>query len=157
MERELTESWKDKRYEPNLTDFYFEVSRKIMNVSVIPNLINLRIAFSAVERFINDLIYKGAYFKTYEEHMRPTMNEIKCILYGNPNDVNTLKMMAKYGVLIDFDRFGRPIVFNAQNILDQLNQTLFLAKQIAYAEGLFLVKPFSKVVGIEAIEHAFTQ
>lgn len=154
---EVTESWRDKNYEGLLTDYYFEITKRIKNASNLPILFNLKLAFSDLKSFSYSVVYSPDHLKKFESDIKPILDDIEKILYGSEEDVNVLKIMRKYGVTISRDRHNRVSVNNSQAIIGQLWEVLFIIKQWAYEQGFFVVKPFSRKVGIEALEDAMIQ
>ena len=156
-EKELTESWKDKNYEVMLTQYYFKVVTYLKEASRLAVLPNLRIAFTEVKSLAYSLIYSPHHLQEFEKKVKPVLEDVELILYGKPENARVGNLMSKYGIMITSDRHGKTSVENAQVLISELWEVLFLLKQWAYEQGMFMVKPMSRKLGTEAIEDALTQ
>lgn len=157
MEREVTESWKDKIYEKKFTEYYFEILEQLRRASNFPIINNLKMAFNSVRAISYGTVFSRYHMIEFNIKVKPVLDEINTILYGKIEDAIVMRMMEKYGMNITQNRHGRVEVNNAQNIIKQLWEILFFIKQWAYEEGFFVVKPFSRRVGTDAIEDAMAQ
>lgn len=150
-DRVLTETYRDKRYEEDLTKLYFQVLERLDLAHAAPTLEYIKAAYSSVRRFSESLVYSKEHLLKYRDMIRPTVLDIQTILYGDPRMPSTIRAASRYGARVVKHR-GKFEIQNAPNILNQLSEVVFLVKQYAYEQGLFLPKPMDRKFGIEAIE-----
>ena len=147
----LTETYKDKRYEEDFTKLYFDVMRSLNRAHNAPTLEYIKAAYSMAREFAEALIYSSKHILKWRDLIRPTLNNIQTVLFGDPRGMATVRAACKYNCRV-FSRRGKLEIINGVNILNQLSEIVFLVKQYAYEQGLLLPKPMDKKFGIEAIE-----
>lgn len=150
-DRVLTESFRDKRYEEDLTKLYFTAMRILNNAHMAPTLEYIKTAYSASREFCEALVYSKDHLVKYRDLIKPTLQDAQTILYGDPRSPFSVRAATKYNCRIIKKR-GKYEILNGVRILNQLSEVVFLAKQYAYQQGLLLPKPMDKKFGIEAIE-----
>lgn len=150
-EKTLTESWKDKRYEEDLTKLYFNATRDLRMAHSMPNLGYIRNAYSAVREFCEATVYSKKHLTLYQANVKPILEAAQLILYGQPNDMSVVSVSVDYEVRLRMIR-GQMEIENGVNLLNQLSEILFLVKQWAYDQGLLLSKPIDRKYGTDAIE-----
>ena len=155
-DRVVTETYRDKNYEEELTKAYFDAMKKMEMANFSPNLMVVRQAFSAVKSFAEAMIYSKEYLEQYEKKVKVEMDNIQTILYGDYRQMDVKRISIEYNAKID-NKNGEQILVNGQNIMKQLSEIMFLTKQWAYSEGLFLPKPIVKKHGNEGIENTLMQ
>jgi len=156
QDRVITETYRDKRYEEDLTKMFFEAARKLEMATFSPNLMSVRVAFSAVKTFSESLVYSKQYLEQYKNDVRNVLDDIQTVLYGDYRLQSVVRKATEYNSKISKIN-GETILSNGQNILNVLSNILFLVKQWAYMEGLFLPKPIQKKQGTEGIENTLMQ
>ncbi len=156
-EREVTESYKGNDYEGEFTKDFFITKRNLVYVQSVPVVENLKVAFANVKGISYALIHSVFYMKQFKEKVKPVLDEIEKILYGNHDNPAIKNLCSKYGVSVHKDPRGKKsIVFdNSQNLLNELWEIFYLVKQWAYREGFFAKKPFERRYGKAAMEDAF--
>lgn len=150
-DRVLTETYRDKRYEEDLTKLYFEAMRYLHNAHNAPTLEYIKVAYSKSREFSEALIYSKEHLVKYRDKVRPTLEKIQTILYGDIRSPGTIRAASEYKCRL-IKRHGKLEIVNGVRVLNQLSQIVFLVKQYAYQQGLLLPKPMDKKFGIEAIE-----
>jgi len=155
-DRVLTETYRDKRYEEDLTKLYFQVIDKLDNANNAPTIENIRSAFSAIKTFSEGLVYSKNHLAGYKEKVRPVLYDIQLILFGNPKDPEVLSKSLDYGARMDNVK-GTLVLKNGINLLNELSEVLFCVKQWAYEEGLLLPKPVDRRMGMDGIENTLLQ
>lgn len=152
----LTETYRDKRYEEDLTKLYFEVLEKLDRANFAPTMDNIKTAFSAVKTFSEGMIYSKDHLKLYRDKIRPVLHDIQTILYGNPRDMNVVSKSLDYDAGLQSIK-GSVVLKNGVNLLNEMSEVLFLVKQYAYDQGLLLPKPVEKKLGMDGIENTLMQ
>lgn len=152
----LTEGYRDKRYEEDLTKLYFEVIRDIRMAETCPSIEYLKMALATANCFIGAVIYSKHHLPDYRDKIAAVLNEIKIILHGDPRLPSVVKISTKYNARTVKIR-NKWELHNGMALLDQINNAVFLVKQWAYEEGLFLSKPIDRKFGREAIEEVMQQ
>ena len=150
-DRVLTETYKDKRYEEDLTKLYFEAMRQLHGAHQSPTLEYIKAAYSKAREFSEALIYSKQHLIKYKDIVRPTLEKLQTILYGDPRSPATVRAASMYRCRV-FKHRGKLEIRNGVMVLNQLSEIVFLVKQYAYQQGLLLPKPMDKKFGIEAIE-----
>lgn len=156
LDQVLTESWKDKRYENDLTSLYFEVIRKISRTRTSPTLEMLREAYTAAMEFLQAVVYSKQHLKEFKKRVIPVMEDIELILYGQPGRREIVEKAFEYGVRL-VNVKNRPEIEGGILLLRKIDDRVFLVKQWAYEEGLLLTKPIERKYGLEALEDVLEQ
>lgn len=155
-DRVATESWKDKIYEPKLTESLFDATEILAKISVSPTVENLKIGLAEVMRFYINLITTPFFMKKIKsDKIKDRLEEIEVMLYGNEEDERVVKLRAKYDIDIETDRHKKTVIKNAQNILKELREVIYILKQFASEQGFFITKPSERKYGKVAIEDTF--
>ncbi len=149
----LTESYRDKRYEEDLTKLYFDVTAQVAKATYNPTIEYIRSAYSAVRQFSEAVVFSTEHLNRYNKLVVPVLSDMQLVLYGDVRSPLHAKAAIKYNSKIVF-RCGKNEIENGINILNELSQVLFLIKQWAYEQGLLLTKPIDRRYGTEAIEDA---
>ncbi|MCX6817731.1 MAG: hypothetical protein NTU57_02645 [Candidatus Aenigmarchaeota archaeon] len=152
----LTEAYRDKNYEEKLTELFFEVMRDLRTAENCPAIENVRQALADANCFIESVVFSKNHLARYNEKVRPVMNDIRRIVFGNPLLPSVRMVGLKYGASVVLVR-NKPELQNGLALVEQLKSAIFLVKQWAYEEGLFLSKPMDKRIGMEAIESTMQQ
>ncbi len=152
----LTETWKDKRYENDLTKLYFEMLREISRCRRAPAMENLKTAYTAAMEFLEACVYSKQHLKEYRDHVIPVMRDVELILFGDPNKFDVVKKAFDYGVRL-VNVKNRPEIVGGPVILRRIADRVFLVKQWAYEEGLLLPKPIERKYGLDALEDVLEQ
>jgi len=152
----LTEGWKDKPYEKDLTELYFQVIERLDRANFAPTMDNIKSAFSAIKTFSESMIYSKDHLKQYIIFIRPVMKDIQTILYGNPKDMAVVSKSLDYDAGLQSIK-GSVVLRNGINLLNEMSEVLFLVKQYAYEQGLLLPKPIEKKLGMDGIENTLLQ
>lgn len=147
----LTESYRDKTYEKDLTELYFEVTNNVARANVNPSIEYIKIAYGSVKQFSEAVVFSMEHLKRYKDTVSPVMNDMQMILYGDARTPTHARAAIKYNTRIVF-RQGKQEIENGVNVLNELSQILFLIKQWAYEQGLLLTKPIDRKYGTDAIE-----
>ena len=147
----MTETYRDKRYEEDLTKLYFEAMRFLHGAHLAPTLEYIKGAYSKTREFCDALVYSREHLIKYSEHVRPNLEQIQLVLYGDLRSPAAVRAASKYSCRVIKKR-GKYEIINGVKILNQLSEILFLTKQYAYQQGLLLPKPMDKKFGIGAIE-----
>lgn len=150
-DRVLTETYRDKRYEEDLTKLYFDAMRYLHVAHGAPTMEYIKAAYSKSREFIDALVYSKEHLLKYRDKIRPTMDTIQTILYGDPRSPMAVRAARSFNCRV-IKRHTKLELVNGVTVLNQLSQLVFLAKQYAYEQGLLLPKPMNKKFGIEAIE-----
>ena len=156
QEKEVTESWLQKNYEKLMTEYYFSVVVRLKDASMLPAMENLKMAFFDVKSFCYSMVFSKHHLEQFKT-IKKEIDEVEQLLYGNTNDPAVLRLRHEWGVIISTDRHGKTIVLNAQNVIKQMWEWLFLVKQWGYDQGFFAVKPHYAKIGVEAMQDAFSQ
>lgn len=152
MPQEITESWNDKIYELKFTDKFFQTSDILLSANESPNVPNVMRAYSAVKALANALVYNNFYMEKYNKQVKPALETIDFVLYGNPDNDKVLIAQSRLDVIIEQDaKTNTKTIKNIQNIIKELYEIFFLIKQWAYEEGFFAKKPFERKYGKDAI------
>lgn len=154
--RVLTESYKDKRYEEDLTKLYFSTMKSISGANCMPTLEHIKMAFSVAKIFCESVVLSKEHLERYRDKVKPVFADLQTILYGDPGTMMVAKVAIAYRTRIIKAR-GKYEIQNGVNILNQISELMFILKQWAYEQGLFLVKPIDKRYGTEAIEDNLLQ
>jgi len=152
----LTETWKDKRYENDLTKLYFEMLREISHCRRAPALENLKDAYTAAMEFLEACVYSKQHLVEYRDHVIPVMKDVELILFGNPSSYEVTKKAFEYGIRIVSVK-NRPEIVGGPVLLRRIADRVFLVKQWAYEEGLLLPKPIERKYGLDALEDVLEQ
>lgn len=150
----LTETWRDKRFENDLTKSYFAVSDVIAKARRYPCLEYIKDAHTAAKKFINDMIYSKVHLKSRKEHVNAIMDDIELILFGDPMNYEVVAKAMEYGVRL-ISVHGKPGVVGGVLLMKIIEDKVFLVKQWAYASGIFFPTPLERKFGLEAIEEGF--
>lgn len=150
----LTETWRDKRFENDLTRSYFDVSAIIAKARRYPCLEYVKDAYTAGKKFINDMIYSKAHLKAKKEHVNDIMDDIELILFGDPMKYEVVAKAMEYNVRLISKR-GRSEIIGGVLLLKIIEDKVFLVKQWAYSSGLFFPTPIDRKYGRAAIEEGF--
>ena len=153
----ITESWKDKIYEVKLTDMMVNTSKYLTMYNTLPTYENLRQAFLVMKSFVYTMIYSNYYLKQFEEKVKPVMEDLEIILFGDPETKEVNDVCKKHGVEIEVEKHGKMkkiILHNGQVLIKDMWEAYFLVKQWGYDMGLFLTKPYERRYGIDAIQEA---
>jgi hypothetical protein len=156
LDHVLTEAYRDKNYEENLTDLYFEVMKNIRTAENCPAIENVRQAQADASCFIESVVFSKNHLALYNTKIRPVMDDIRKIIFGNPQLPSIRLVSLKYGAFVVMYR-SKPELQNGLVLVEQMKNAMFLVKQWAYEEGLFLSKPLDRKVGLEAIEQTMLQ
>lgn len=156
LDQILTETWRDKRYENDLTSLYFEVLRIISRTRISPTLEMLKSAYTAAMEFLQAVVYSKQHLAEYKKNVIPVMQDIELILYGQPGRREVVEKSFEYGVRIVSIK-NRPEIEKKMLILRKIDDRVFLVKQWAYEEGLLLPKPIERKYGLEALEDVLEQ
>jgi hypothetical protein len=149
--RLVTESWKERHFEIKLADLFFSASNMLAKASVNPVLMNLRQAFAKIQEFSRASPYSKPYLDKFDKNVSPVLDDLNKILFGNLDNPDIVMLCHKYDVSIKHGKYGNNSVENAQNILDELHQVLFLVKQWGNEQGIYFTKPSDRKYGSEAI------
>lgn len=149
----LTEAYRNKRYEEDLTRFYFEAMRDIQRAETLPTIEWVRVALASASTFTRAVVFSKHHLREYHEKVIPTLRDIRKILYGDPRIPSVNRVAQEYGARIEHIR-NKPELHNGMALIEQIHEAVFLVKQWAYEEGLFLPKPFDRKFGLEAIEES---
>lgn len=149
-ETELTEYTKTI-YQYLFIKRFFKTIDTISSISNNPHYENLRVALADVRAVYDSLIFAKHYLEKIQKTVQPTLKEIELLLYGDIESDDVIKLMEQYDVEIDSTRNNGFRIKNAQNILNQLRETLFILKQFAYEQNIVIQKPFSRKFGSDAI------
>lgn len=150
-DRVLTETYKDKRYEEDLTQLYFKVMNNINLAHTYPTIEYIKAAYGSARGFCEALVYSKNHLIKYRDLIKPVLNDSQTILFGDPRDPSVAEVSLRYGCRV-IRKSGKLEITNGVVVLNQLSEIIFLAKQYAYQQGLLLPKPMDKKYGIEAIE-----
>lgn len=148
-QHEATDSWERKKYEDDLTDFFFKTANTLREAQIMPTLENINKAFAAVNEFSMLPIYSKT-LVSYENNIKPVLKDMTLILFGMADNRDVIMACRKYGVTIKSER-GKKTLVNGQKIINELNQVMFLVKQYAYKDGFFAKKPMEQKLGTGAI------
>lgn len=151
---EVTESWRDKRYEFIYTqERIFRASDSLIKANEIPTIDNVKTAFSDVKGEATDLIENKKFTEIYDKQIKPELDKIEMVLFGNRSSEECLKAMSEYDVFVNYDpRTGNEEIININNIIKVLWDIHRITKQWAYYLGFLAKKPFAKKFGMQAIE-----
>lgn len=153
IERTLTETWRDKRFENDLTRAYFDVSAVIAKARRYPCLEYIKDAYTAARKFIDDVIYSKEHLKMRSEVVKPVLKDVELILFGDPGKKEVVEKAMKYKTRLIRQR-GRYELLGAPIILGLIADRVFLVKQWGYEAGLFFPRPIEKKYGRDAISEA---
>lgn len=152
----ITETYRDKRYEEDLTKMFTDAEMSLKTATFSPDLVNVRVAFSAVKVFAESLVYSKQYLDSYKKEVRQVLDDIQTVLYGDYRLQSVINKANEYDSRVSKIR-GETILVNGENVIKVLFHVQFTVKQWAYEEGLFLPKPIQKKQGIEGIENTLMQ
>lgn len=152
---EITESWKEKNYEYELTELFFQTVKRMGLANQIPTMDNLKLAFSSVVAFANSLIYNKKYRESYESKVKPVLKDINTIIYGSINSMDVNNICRKYNVKKTIGKFKIETITNTPILIAELWEILHLLKQWGYEMGFFAKKPWEKTFGNEAMKDVF--
>ena len=138
---EITESWKEKNYEYELTELFFQTSKRMGHATQEPTIENLKLAFSSVTAFANSLIYNKKYRGEYESKVKPVIKDINTIIFGSMNSMEVNTVCRKYNVKKSVGKFKQQEITNIPSLISELWEILHLLKQWAYEMGFFAKKP----------------
>lgn len=147
----ITQSWKDKIYDVELTKKLFSIIEMQNLAFISPVLETLKAYYSQVEGLYTILVY-GSFYLKKSEYIKTKLKEIQTMLYGDQNDARVLELLKTYKVFIRRDRYGKATVFNAQNIINELQDIVFILKQWAYKLGFLVPPKRDRLIGMEAIQ-----
>lgn len=151
IDKTLTESYRDKNYEVELTRLYFKATKDLKYAHSLPSLEYIRTAYSAVREFSEATIYSPNHLLRYKSKIVPVMDSIQLILFGDPKNMEAVTASIDYNSRL-IKRRGKFEIENGVNLLNELSQILFLVKQWAYEQGLLLSKPVDRKYGKSAVE-----
>lgn len=152
----LTEAYRDKNYERSLTDLYFDVMKQLKICESFPSIEYARTALAESSNFIEAVVLSPHHLKLYGKTVEPVIDDIRTILHGDPRLPSVISKSAEYNVYV-VQRYNKPELRNGLFLILQLKQAIFLMKQWAYEQGMFLIKPIDRKFGVEAIEEALQQ
>jgi hypothetical protein len=156
VDRILTETYRDKRYEEDLTKLYFRVMQQIGQSRTTPCIEYARIAFSAATEFVEAVVYSRTHLERYQDKVQPVLKDIELILYGDPRLPSVQAVAARYDARV-FLSLNKPELQNGLKVINQLGQIVFLVKQWAYEQGLLLPKPLERKYGIDGMADVLEQ
>lgn len=153
--QDITESWKEKNYEYELTELLFQTTNRMGLANQEPTIKNLKCAFSSVRAFANILIYNKKYREEYESKVKPVLEDINIIIFGEVNSMPVNTICRKYNVQKKEGKFNIPEVSNIPSLINELWEILHLLKQWGYEMGFFAKKPWEKQFGKKAMQDVF--
>lgn len=156
IDKILTETYRDKRYEEDLTKLYFRVIKQVGDARTTPSIEYARVAYSAVSEFVEAVVYSKTHLQRYKEKVKPVMHDLELIIHGDPRLPSIQAIATKYGARVFYAR-NKAELQNGLRVIDQLGQVVFLVKQWAYEQGLLLPKPLERKYGIDAMEEVLEQ
>lgn len=153
MEKQVTESWADKTYEVELTDLLFSTLQKMRRAQESPVVEIVRQAFSMVKTLAFGLVYSPKYNMEFDEKVKPVLQDLEVLLFGDYKRAEVRNMAAKYFVRLNVNNKTKAVTFdNIQNIIKELWEITYLIKQWGYDEGFFAVKPQDRRYGKDAVD-----
>jgi hypothetical protein len=155
-DRVLTETFRDKRYEEDLTKLYFRVMREIGVARAMPSIEYAKSAYAAAVEFCEAVVFSKEHLARYREKIHPVLEDVELILYGDHRLPSVQAIVLEYGVRL-LRIAGKMELEAGNNLIKQLSQAVFLVKQWAYEEGLFLPKPIDRKYGTDAISEVLEQ
>lgn len=156
LDKILTESYRDKRYEEDLTKLYFRVMTQIGTSRTTPSIEYARLAYAVTMEFVESVVYSKTHLERYQKKVRPIMKELEIVIYGDPRLPSVQAVAGKYDARVFLAR-NKPELQNGLKIINQLSQVVFLVKQWAYEQGLLLPKPLERKYGIDAMAEVLEQ
>jgi len=153
----ITESWKDKIYEVKLTELMVNTGKYLTMFNTLPTYENLRQSFLILKSFVYTVIYSNYYLKQFNEKVKPVMDDLEIILFGDPETKTVNEKCMDHKVELEVLKRGKMkkiIIHNGEVLIKEMWEIYFLVKQWCYDMGLFLTKPYEKRYGIDAIEEA---
>jgi hypothetical protein len=152
-ETEVTESWREKIYEEQYTMFFFDVGKKLVAANLMPTIANVQTAFSAVRGAAYMLIYDNTHVEKFQNQVRPPLNTVELVLFGNQGTKEVQDAQSALKVMISTNpKTHQKTIVNMQNVIKELWEAYFLVKQWAYEMGFFAKKPFGRKYGKDAID-----
>lgn len=155
-DRVLTETFRDKRYEDDLTKLFFKILEDVGAAMISPTIENTRVAFSSTVKVCTGLVFSTEHLIRYDKKVTPVFNAIRLILYGDTRLPSVQAVMREYNVRV-VKIHGKDELESGQEIVTQLSEIIFLVKQWAYEEGMFLPKPIDRKYGTDAISEVLEQ
>jgi hypothetical protein len=157
QERVITETYRDKRYEEDYTKLFFYASKVLSGARAQPCLAQIKQAYAAVQEFITATVFSNTYLNLYGKKVKPVMEDVEIILQGDPGNMSVVRKMMDYNVRIVTRPGGQIEIQNGPLLIKQLTECLFLVKQWAYEEGLFLPKPLDRKHGTALLDDVMQQ
>lgn len=152
----LTETFRDKRYEDDFTKLFFSVIDDIGDARMTPTIEHTRKAYASVSKFCLGMLFSKEHLERFERLVMPTLKEIGLILYGDRRLPSVRALMRLYSVNV-MRINGKDELESGQELVNQLDSAVFLVKQWALEEGMFLPKPIDRKYGIDAIASVLEQ
>lgn len=153
MEQEVTTDWGSKNYEFEYTRVYFSVLHDLKVAQQIPVADYVKNAFSSVKALAFSLVYSPKHNEEFGNKIKPVLEDMEVILFGDYGKVETRNTAARYKVSMQANNKTKTKDFvNIQNILKELWEIFYYVKQWAYEEGFFAKKPGERRYGKEAVE-----
>ena len=156
LDKILTETYKDKRYEEDLTKLYFRVMRQIGIARTTPTIEYARLAYAITLEFIEAVVYSKTHLERFQKKVKPVMREIEIVIHGDSRLPSVQAIASKYNVRVFMAR-NKPELQNGLRVINQLGQVVFLVKQWAYEQGMLLPKPLERKYGIDAMAEVLEQ
>lgn len=156
IDKILTETYRDKRYEEDLTKLYFRVIRQLGAARNTPSIEYAKMAFAATAEFVEAVVYSKVHLQRFRDRVKPVMADLEIVIHGDPRLPSVQAVASKYGARVFYAR-NKPELQNGLKVIDQLGQVLFLVKQWAYEQGLLLPKPLERKYGIDAMAEVMEQ
>ena len=156
IDKIITETYKDKRFEEDLTKLYFRVMRQLGAARYIPSIEYAKMAYAAASEFIEAVVYSKVHLERYQEKVRPVMHDIELIIHGDPRLPSVQAVAQKYGARVFFSR-NKAELENGLKVINQISQAVFLVKQWALEMGLWLPKPLERKYGRDAMAEVLEQ
>lgn len=152
----LTETYRDKRYEEDLTKLFFRVLHDLSEARKTPAIEYLKMAYSSASEFCQAVVFSKEHLVRYRAKVSPVLDGIQLILYGDHRLPSVRKVAIDLGVNM-VRQNGRDELEGGPIVVRQLDNVIFLVKQWAYEEGLFLPKPIDRKYGTDAISETLEQ
>lgn len=151
--QEITESWKEKVYEIKYTDQWFKGNDELIKAQETPTIENVRRAFAYVKMCAYGLLENKEYGAVFKKDVRPELNRIELILYGDKQNPEVVKAMLNYNIQEQRNPKSRTTtLINIQNVVSSLFEIHDrITKQWAYNLGFFVRKPYDRRYGMDGI------
>ena len=156
IDRIVTETWKDKRYEDELTKLWIGVRDKVELATTTPTIEYMKIAYAATKKFCKSVLWSKDHLPMFNKQVVPVLDDICKILYGDHRLPSVQAKAREYGVRI-VQKFGKDEIEAGALLINQLDDLIFLCQQWALEEGLFFPKPQDRKYGTDAIRDVLEQ